>query len=308
VTFSSLFGIFLVYPAVISLYSSFPGCELRPSTRAVYNLGWALHSLVADLYFWPNVSSDGQAAVDLVFDSGKLAYYEKLQTAACSYLRQVNGFYRLHKSFGKLLDKLKLHRLLEITVHTVSRYGHIRNVSDLTFEHKHQALKQPFHRGDGNQENHNWSIQSDLADEWKYFLAWTYFTLRNPSLSLPERQLYADFLISCFAVRYTLTSVSLYSPRFQRDAMKVFKGLTTPSFVEELSFLSRTSKAIRPSLFQKWVWPLRHHPSSYLTSNGTEAERMRIDTLVESNFFSRPHEISMVSSLHWLTICLINIC
>jgi len=282
VTFSSLFGIFLVYPAVISLYSSFPGCELRPSTRAVYNLGWALHSLVADLYFWPNVSSDGQAAVDLVFDSGKLAYYEKLQTAACSYLRQVNGFYRLHKSFGKLLDKLKLHRLLEITVHTVSRYGHIRNVSE--------------------------SIQSDLADEWKYFLAWTYFTLRNPSLSLPERQLYADFLISCFAVRYTLTSVSLYSPRFQRDAMKVFKGLTTPSFVEELSFLSRTSKAIRPSLFQKWVWPLRHHPSSYLTSNGTEAERMRIDTLVESNFFSRPHEISMVSSLHWLTICLINIC
>jgi len=60
--------------------------------------------------------------------------------------------------------------------------------------------------------------------------------------------------------------------------------LTTPSFVEELSFLSRTSKVIRPSLFLKWVWPRRDHPSSYLSSNYTEAEYLRIDTLVESNF------------------------
>jgi len=284
VTFSSLFGIFLVSPAVFKLFSSYTGVVLGPGTHAVFDICCSLHSLVSDLYFWPDGLSDGALAVDHVFGSGKRTYYNELQTSARSYLREVNDFHIAHPTLGRLLDVPNLHRLLELTIHTIPRYGHIRNVSDLTFEHKHQSLKRSYNRGGGNQENHNWAVQSDITDEWKSSLVWAYATLRDNSISSYRRRLYTNFLISCFIGRSSLTSVSLYSPSFQRDAVEVFKGLCTPSFVAELSFLSRLSKIRRPSPVLTWTWNRPDHPPSYLISNRTDSERSRINTLIDANF------------------------
>jgi len=236
VTFSSLFGIFLVSPAVFKLFSSYTGVVLGPGTHAVFDICCSLHSLVSDLYFWPDGLSDGALAVDHVFGSGKRTYYNELQTSARSYLREVNDFHIAHPTLGRLLDVPNLHRLLELTIHTIPRYGHIRNVSDLTFESSYR------------------------------------------------RRLYTNFLISCFIGRSSLTSVSLYSPSFQRDAVEVFKGLCTPSFVAELSFLSRLSKIRRPSPVLTWTWNRPDHPPSYLISNRTDSERSRINTLIDANF------------------------
>jgi len=284
VTFSSLFAIFLVYPSVFSQFSSFTGVELRSATRDALDVGCALHSLVSNLYFWPKESSDGMNAVDYVFGSGKRAYYESLQSGARAYLQQVNQFYVDHKELGETLDVPNLHRLLELTIHTLPRYGHIRNVSDLTFEHKHQSLKRSFHRGGGNQANHNWSLQSDLTDEWKSSLTWSYATLREASLSQRNRQLYTNFLLSCFIGRSRITSVHSYSVSFQRDAVEVFRGMCTPSFVAELTFLSHMARIHRPAYIFEWVWPRSDQPPSHLTANRTNHERMSIEALIESHF------------------------
>jgi len=207
----------------------------------------------------------------------------------------VNEFYMAHKDLGKLLDMPNLHRLHELTIHTIPRYGHIRNVSDLTFEHKHQSLKRSYHRGGGKQENHNWAIQSDITDEWKSSLVWSYATLRDASISPHRRQLYTNFLISCFIGRSTLTSVSLYSTSFQLDAVEVFKGLCTPSFVAELSFLSRMGTLRRPSPVLRWTWNRTDHPHTYLTSNRTDSERLQINNIIDANFSPNVRSLLRVS-------------
>jgi len=294
-TFSSLFGIFLVSPAVLTIFSSLSGVELSSAAHASFDICCDLHSLVTDLYFWPDDLSDGAIAVDRVFGSGKRTYYEELQTSTRSYLQKVNDFYIAHPGLGGLLDVPNLHRLLELTIHTIPRYGHIRNVSDLTFEHKHQSLKRTYHRGGGNQENHNWAVESDITDEWKSSLVWAYATLRDNSISPYRRRIYTNFLISCFIGRSSITSVSLYSPSFQRDAVEVFRGLCIPSFVAELSFLSRVSKIRRPSPVLRWTWNRTDHNYTYLTSNRTDSERLQINTLINANFSSIVRPLLRVS-------------
>lgn len=53
------------------------------------------------------------------------------------------------------LENPNLHRILELSVYTISQFGHFRHVSDSIFETKHQPLKQNYLR-DSHANNHEW--------------------------------------------------------------------------------------------------------------------------------------------------------
>lgn len=53
------------------------------------------------------------------------------------------------------LDNPNVHRLLELTIHTLPAYGHVKRVSDLVFENKHQVLKHNVERDRHPTNNNN---------------------------------------------------------------------------------------------------------------------------------------------------------
>lgn len=73
---------------------------------------------------------------------------------------------------ASVMDKPNFHRLIELVVHTIPRFGHARFVSDLTFEHKQKNLKKLYRRGNNMGYNHLWSITPELFEKWTTDLAY----------------------------------------------------------------------------------------------------------------------------------------
>lgn len=55
-----------------------------------------------------------------------------------------------------------MHRLVELFLHILSRYGHIRQVSELVFEHKHVEIK-----ASNDIINEHWSLRKQVLEEWE---------------------------------------------------------------------------------------------------------------------------------------------
>jgi len=103
-----------------------------------------------------------------MFGASRNEYFQDLQGLARTFLKQVDTLIVRKVAWAGCLDKPNSHRLLELTVHTVPRYGHIHHIADLTFEHKHQGLKQAHQRANNHLAvNHHWAVRMDLLDVWK---------------------------------------------------------------------------------------------------------------------------------------------
>lgn len=65
------------------------------------------------------------------------------------------------------LDKPKLHGIIELVVHTVSKYVNALIISELDFKDKHRAIKHIYRRGN-NLRNHMRFVKMEL---WKKYVA-----------------------------------------------------------------------------------------------------------------------------------------
>lgn len=70
-------------------------------------------------------------------------------------------------------------------MHTILRFGHVRFVSDLTFEHKDKNRKQLYRRGNLLGYNHVWSFTQELFAFWKTDLAFAFREAEFDQISAP---------------------------------------------------------------------------------------------------------------------------
>ena len=114
--------------------------------------------------FLPTVSTDGQQAVSSMNDID--AYHSHLKYLCVSYVELLNELCAADDSVRQELDKLNVHRLVELFHHSIPRYGHVSNFDELAFESSHQPLKRAMERSNRNR-GHLYSMRATLANEWR---------------------------------------------------------------------------------------------------------------------------------------------
>lgn len=71
-------------------------------------------------------------------------------------------------------------------MHTIPTYWHVKHISDLLFEGKHQVLKKGVQR-DRHKTNNEWAMDSDCMKFWKENDATVVTELQSESLSREEK-------------------------------------------------------------------------------------------------------------------------
>jgi len=153
-----------------------------------------------------------------------------------------------------ILDKPNLHRLLELVVHTIPMYGHAHNISDLTFEHKHQSLKRAHHRANNHEKsNHHFSVRAELFDVWRARVTGAYYRLSSSEsteeVTVAARQELYKLVFGVSAVELDTPSNREFLPSVDR----MLKGLFNPSLCSELAYRARVGGSLFP-----WTYP--SHP------------------------------------------------
>lgn len=103
--------------------------ELHTSIRDSYA---ALYKLVNATYWYPIKGVDSDEDFGMLFAE----HQRKLKNIVKEYLNFVNA--NIQKDTGNLQA---IHRLIEVIQSNAPRFGQVLNFSDLSFEHRHQALK-----------------------------------------------------------------------------------------------------------------------------------------------------------------------
>ena len=98
--------------------------------------------LVAETHFWPNcLIDDAETMNKFNRDEGR-ARFDELYGLATAYVDQLQVLSaRDPERVGRYLNKPNVHRLIELYVHTIPAFGHVRHVQELLFETAHQPLK-----------------------------------------------------------------------------------------------------------------------------------------------------------------------
>ncbi len=159
---SSTFAILLVSSKIFPLFSQGERSAMKGEAFALLSL---LKGLVSLTYWWPNAKIDGKSYVDDLLKDGRQKYYAHLQTKSKHYIEKVNAFCKKYKDFGKELDKPNLHRLLELYISSIPLFGHVRNFSELVFEHFHQSLKSRI-RQKTHLDKHITAVEAVLFEDW----------------------------------------------------------------------------------------------------------------------------------------------
>lgn len=207
-TFSTSFVIFSVsLPVCIQFARLFPS-DCTPSFKKLLPLLSIFAQLVNLIYYWPFEHADGSLQTQLVLGKHRNSYFVCLQRMASQYVKKVNDCLISGVTAAVALDKPNLHRLLELVMHTIPRFGHARFVSDWTSEHKHKDLKPLYRRGNNLGYNHVWSFTQELFDFWKTDLAYAFRESELENISAPVKpSVYLDKLFRLlFGLPYPIGS------------------------------------------------------------------------------------------------------
>jgi len=178
VTFSSHYATFSLFQnCLFQLRAMYP-TEMQGISQILYVLVSLMTRVVAAFYYFPSVEIDGEAAIDFVFISGRQGYFESVANLVREYLRVISVGRYQKVDHLKLLDVPNVHRLLELSINTLPAYGHISNVPDMLFEHRHQNLK-GLHQRRRHPDAHIWALHMDLTDMWKRRIANAFFQAQD---------------------------------------------------------------------------------------------------------------------------------
>ena len=122
-----------------------------------------LHRLIALLHFFTTKDRVGENPVEAVFGRGKKLYHARLKELATIFVNTVHELSVQQLDYVGILDKPNLHRIIELTMHTIPLYHHTRHVSDLFFEKKHRSLKRSIERAKQT-DNNEWGMYADCMD------------------------------------------------------------------------------------------------------------------------------------------------
>ena len=146
------------------------GARHRSLAERALDLLQRLNSLVAATNFFPSSRLDGEKCVHDFNRNNGMRRIEMLYSKASNYIGLLNTLCRLSEQARKHLDKPNVHRLLELYVHTIPAFGHVRHVQELIFESAHQPLKQGLRRSNHRDEQ-VFAVGAYLASDWESRLA-----------------------------------------------------------------------------------------------------------------------------------------
>jgi len=256
-SFTILFGTFSVAPFAMSRYllEFSADAQVFDDVSTPFN---TLFSLVNLLRYFPHDRAGDVALMEYTFGANRGEYFRDLQKKAVDFLKAVDALVVARVVWAGCLDRPNIHRLLELTVHTVPLYGHIHHVADLTFEHKHQGLKQAYQRANNHEaSNHHWGFTMDLFDCWKTRVCAAFRQITTKDASPAE-------LDSSQTELYTLmfgdNASELLRPENMELRSKVDRALTnvlTPSLQSEFRYMTRNEAHVSPWVYKQPLWSLR---------------------------------------------------
>ena len=123
-----------------------------------------LHRLISLTYWWPKRHLDEVAAIKFVHKR-KSKYLPQLKQMSNEYVSSVDRFCTTSEIGKTKLDKLNLHRLVELYEHSIPAFGHVREFMELIFESAHQPLKRSIARSN-NRDAHIFATEQCVGNDW----------------------------------------------------------------------------------------------------------------------------------------------
>lgn len=157
---TAVFSVLLIINAIADDYLS--ATELH---RRCLQLMQSLQRLMSLAYWWPSVAVDGDVAEGYTGEEGQANRVKALRIAVSQYLNEVHELRRLYRDEAAVLDKPNLHRVLELCIHTVPLFGHIRNVREMPLESFHQVMKSGL-RNNTRSDKHVTAMEHALCQDW----------------------------------------------------------------------------------------------------------------------------------------------
>ena len=158
ITMSTKFGLLPVLPFCIRMMG-------LDGVFHCFELIEVLHSLISLLYWWPAMATDGPDATRLVHGSSQVVYHGRIHRLVVKFVEGVRDACDSKPWLKMHLDKPNVHRLLELSVHTVPLYGHALLVAEMIFEAHHQQFKSDM-SSSSNQNAHVYASRLELVRDW----------------------------------------------------------------------------------------------------------------------------------------------
>jgi hypothetical protein len=116
---------------------------------------------------------------------GGLARFDELYSLASAYVNQLQALsVRDPERVGRYLNKANVLRLIELYVHTIPAFGHVRHAQELLFETTHQLLKRAIFRSNMKDPQVT-AVGATLSNYWETRLSMEVESLVE-SLGNPE--------------------------------------------------------------------------------------------------------------------------
>jgi len=253
-SFTQVYAAFQVLPPCFESLLTIEGIPNAGFVREIFDILLLLHRTVMLLYLWPNDKLEGDKCMEYVFGRSNGRYFKILQKRVDEFSEHASKLFASKNPCAELLDKPNLHRLRELVIHTLPKFGHVRHISDLTYEHKHQALKKGYQRGN-NTENNNFALRTDVYQNWKQTLGRTYTKLSRNDLFQDERKEYTAFLLSLLLGVRRNPPLQFCDQSFLRDATEVAFELLTPSLRSDLKRAGYLAPDREPTESSPWLFP-----------------------------------------------------
>ena len=128
-----------------------------------------LQKLVALTSCWPQKEIDA-INVERIVRQARHMYLADLRSMSKDYVKSVDEVCSRSPQSKQQMDKPNLHKLLELHVHTIPAFGHVREITELVFELAHQPLKRCIARSN-NRMSHLFAVEHCVANDWQGRLA-----------------------------------------------------------------------------------------------------------------------------------------
>ena len=155
-----------------------------------------LNKLSSLLFWWPRLIIDGHDAVNFVHGADKRAYHSKVYHITLCYLQEVKRVCASYPWLKAHIDKPNVHRLLELSVHTLPIFAHVLLIAELVFEGAHQPFKKALGRS-SNGNAHIYASHMILSRDWLSRVTHSYALWQNGDDGTKYRALRTLLMLFC---------------------------------------------------------------------------------------------------------------
>ena len=267
---STLYCIFTLLPAVLYSLGVLP-------TLPIKSILFNLHRFVSLAFWWPSIENDGTSAWSFVHGDHIRDYHRTLQLIAANTLKAVNKYCKSYPQFSKHIDRPNIHRLVELSTHTLPNYYHVLYICEMVYESSHQPLKFFLSRNH-SANGHIYALHSILAKDWMLRL-WALWKIHTSDSERKEDRTYALLGLIRLLAGPAADEVDWLSS-IAREALEELRQYI--HFLFQGTVENRLAKwyadlVITQTLPAKWV---PHTPVDYCTI--TANERYFFDRMISS--------------------------